>query len=136
MRKVLAFTTAILIIAILYTAWVFFSRWSNARETQRRAMQKQAEDARKVVNAYGGDRVTILTLVIMPPIVRPGEPASLCYGVSNAKTVRIEPAPAEEVWPSMSRCVQITARRDTTFKLVAQDATGHIETGYVPLQVR
>ncbi len=135
MRKVLPFTTAVLILVLLYTAWLFYSRWSAAREVKRREAQKQAEDARKVLNTLGGERLAILSLTINPPVVHPGEPATLCYGVSNAKAVRIEP-PVEDVWPSYSRCVQVTAREDTTFKLIAEDATGHTETASVPLQVR
>lgn len=136
MRRVLRITTLVLIIVGLYTGWVFFSRWRAGRNARQQERQHQSEDARKVLNAYGGERLTVLHFSITPGVIGPGEPATLCYGVSNAKIVKIEPTLNEETWPSMSRCIQVTARRDTTFKLTAQDAAGHSETVVAPLRVR
>jgi hypothetical protein len=44
--------------------------------------------------------------------------------VVGAKTVRLEP-PVEEVWPALNRCLQVSPARDTEYRLIAQDATGH-----------
>ena len=136
MRRVLQFTSIVLVGVALYTSWVFFSRWRVGHKARQQQTQREAESARRTVNAYGGDRLTILSMTINPPVVAPGEPAMLCYGVSNAKTMKIIPAPEEEVWPSMSRCVQIKAQRTTEFRLIAEDANGHVETAVVPLTVR
>jgi hypothetical protein len=38
--------------------------------------------------------------------------------------VRIEP-PVENVYPALTRCVQVSPRRDTEYKLVAEDGAGH-----------
>ena len=59
-----------------------------------------------------------------PSTIQPGSHATLCYGVNGAKTVRIEP-PVEAVWPAVSRCLQVTPRKDTEYKLIAEDAAGH-----------
>ncbi len=136
MRRVLQFTSVVLIVVALYTGWVFFLRWRTGRKAQQQKTEQQSEDARKVLNTYGGERLTILHFSITPAVVSPGEPATLCYGVSNAKAVKIEPALTEETWPSMSRCIQVSVRRDTTFKLTAQDAAGHGETALALLKVR
>jgi hypothetical protein len=135
MRKVLAVTTALLIVVLLHSSWVFYSRWSETRDARRRASERESNDARRVVSAYGGDRLTVLHFTVTPAVARPGEIATLCYGVSNAKSVRIEP-PVENVWPSLSRCVEVKSRRDTLYKLIAEDANGHTETATVPLKVR
>jgi hypothetical protein len=135
MRKLLAFTTTVLIIAALYTASLFYSRWSESRDLRRRALQKAANDARFAVNAYGGDKLTVLQFFVTPPVVHPGQSAQLCYGVSNAKSVRIEP-PVQNVWPSQSHCVEVAPKHTTTYRLFAEDAKGHIETAIVPLKVR
>lgn len=135
MRKLLMVTTTILVLVALYTAWVFYARWYSTRKAHQREIEKQAADARIVLNKYGGDRLTILSLTMNPAEINPGQKATLCYGVSNAKSVRFEP-PIGDVWPSMSNCLEVKARRDTIFKLIAEDAAGHIETATVPLRVR
>lgn len=135
MKKVLTFTTVIVVILLLRTGWVFYSRWSEGKEQQRRKVEQERKEARQVVERMGGDRLSILQLTVAPAEVSRGETASLCYGVSNAKTVRIEP-PVGEVWPSMSRCIDVTAKKDTVYRLTAEDGMGHTETATVPLKVK
>jgi hypothetical protein len=133
-RKLLPFTTAALIIAILYVAWIFFSRWQLERETRQRAEQQRREEAQKVVEAYGGGNVKILAFNASPGYIHRGETITLCYGVSNAKTVRIEPE-VKDIWPSMSRCVDLSPKKDTTYTLTAQDDRGHTETAKLSVKV-
>ncbi len=45
--------------------------------------------------AMGGNRFEILVFAANPPVLRAGEKSSLCYSVSNAKGVKIEPPPEE-----------------------------------------
>jgi hypothetical protein len=53
------------------------------------------------------------------PAVPKGEKTVLCYGVENAKTVRIEP-PVDMVWPAISRCFDIAPSTATTYILTAE----------------
>ena len=46
-----------------------------------------------------------------------GEPATLCYGVENARSVRLEPA-VEKLTPALSRCFIVTPRADASYKLI------------------
>ncbi len=46
-----------------------------------------------------------------------GEKESLCYGVENADSVRLEPA-VDKVWPTMSRCFDVPTR-SATYTLTA-----------------
>jgi hypothetical protein len=48
-----------------------------------------------------------------------GEKTMLCYGVENAKTVRIDP-PVDRVWPAISRCFDIAPSAATTYTLTAE----------------
>ena len=134
LRKLLPYTTAGVIIAMLYVGWIFFSRWQLERETQRRAAEHKREEAQKVVEAYGGGNVKILAFNATPGIVRPGATATLCYGVSNAKTVRIEPE-VKDIWPSMNRCVDIAPKKDTTYTITAADEAGHTQTSSLMVKV-
>jgi hypothetical protein len=55
--------------------------------------------------------------------VAKGEPVTVCYGVENAKSVRVEP-PVEELKPAITRCFQVTPARDTAYTLIAEGYDG------------
>jgi hypothetical protein len=65
----------------------------------------------------------ILMFYASPGVVVEGEAASLCYGVMNAKSVKIFPLD-EELRPSFNRCLEIFPRHDTEYELTATDAAG------------
>jgi hypothetical protein len=133
-RKLLPYTTAAIIIALLYVGWIFFSRWQLDREARQRAEEQKREEAQKVVDAFGGNTVKILAFNATPGYIRRGETSTLCYGVSNAKTVRIEPE-LKDIWPSMNRCVDITPKKDTTYTITASDDKGHTQTATLQVKV-
>lgn len=135
-RKILPFTTIALIVAALYVGWMFFSRWQDNRELERKRAEAAAENAREVVSTLGGNDLKILSLTLDRGFIRRGEKLQLCYGVMNATKVKIEPAPAEETWPSTNRCVEVAPTRDTTYKLTAEDAAGHTQSASVQVKVR
>ena len=90
---------------------------------RRRRCQKTAA----TLAYYGNGQLKVLSFYASPVEVRRGSRALVCYGVSNASAVRIEPA-LGETWPSTGRCVEVTATKDTEYKLTAQDSAGHEET--------
>ncbi len=122
-------------LAILYVGWVFFSRWQENREIEEKAAaQKRAEDQR-AVEMLGGNSFDILAFYASPGTIRRGETAKLCYGVSGAKSVRLEPQ-SDPVWPSYSRCVTVSPQKDTSYTLTAEDSAGHTKTATLLVQVR
>jgi len=135
LRKLLPYTTAALIVAMLYVGWIFFSRWQLERETQRRAEEKKQEEARRVVEAFGGGNVKILAFNATPGYLHPGEKATLCYGVSNAKAVKIDPD-VKDIWPSMNRCVEIAPKKDTVYTITADDGNGHTQSASMTVKVQ
>ena len=136
MRKMLPYTSFAVIVALLYLGWVFYSRWHENRLAQQRAAEKEQADAKRIYDMYGAGRVKILQLYANPGLVSKGGTAQLCYGVSNAKTLTIDPKPTGDVWPSIARCVDVAPAKDTTYVVTAQDANGHTETANVTIQVR
>lgn len=58
-----------------------------------------------------------------PGVIERGESASLCYGVAQAAKVRIEP-PVGNLWPSLNRCVSVSPKQDTHYKLTVEDSNG------------
>jgi hypothetical protein len=133
-RKLLPFTTAAVIIMALYVGWIFFSRWQAGRDAERAQAEARVAEAQKVLDAYGGNKVTVLNLSASKGALRRGETAQLCYGVSNAKSVKIEP-PVGDLWPSMYRCLDISPTKDTTYTITADDGQGHTDTKSIEVKV-
>jgi hypothetical protein len=125
----------VLSVAVLNSAWVFYSRWQQARIMEQRAIEQQREQDRRAVEMMGGDRFEILQFYASPGVIRRGETAQLCYGVSNAKTVRLEPE-SGAVWPSFSRCIDVRPAQDTTYTLTIEDGKGHTKAATLVLKIR
>ena len=116
--------TAMAAVALIYDGVVFYSRWSGERNAERTKSSEEAEQARKTLEMLGGDGLRITAFYASPGVIRRGSHATICYGVSGAKLVRIEPA-VEEIRPAVNHCLQVTPRKDTEYKLTAEDAAGH-----------
>jgi hypothetical protein len=135
LRHLPRLTLIAVLIAALYAALVFYSRWNSANEFRKAVAAAEIERARKDVELNGGAQLKILALYANPIAVRRGEAAQLCYGVANAKDVAFDP-PLPDVWPARVRCVDVTPRKTTTYTLIAADAAGHKETAQVVVQVK
>jgi hypothetical protein len=133
-RRVLPFTTAAVILAAGYTAWVMYSRFSDARDAQQRAVVREAAKDRKIVDAYGGDKLTILSFAATAGVVQAGHRVGLCYGVTNATRVQIEPG-VEPLRPALSHCTDAFPRKTTRFTLTAEDKTGHTVSASLTVRV-
>lgn len=136
LRKLMPFTTAAVIIAALYVGWVFFSRWQEAREAREKVTEQQRAEAQKVLDAYGGGKVKVLNFTATPGFIQRGQSSQLCYGVSNAKSVKIEPPVGDEIWPSMYRCVDVKPAKDTKYTLTAEDGAGDTDTQSLLIRVQ
>ncbi len=133
-RRILPWISVIVIAIVLYDGWIFYSRWRRNRDLELAPAQEEADRARKTLEMLGGTALHIMNFYASPGVIRPGSHASICYGVMGATKVRIEP-PVEEVWPALSHCLQVTPRRDTEYKLIAEDATGHSVSQSLVLKV-
>jgi hypothetical protein len=103
-----------------------------------RALERQAEEQKRTQTRLPADlntdQLKILQFYASPPQIRRGEKALLCYGVLNARSVRIEPG-TETLTPAVSRCIEVTADKSTEFKITAVGATGNSAQASVRLQV-
>jgi hypothetical protein len=134
-RHVLMALTFLVVAAALFEAWVFDSRRQESRETERRAAAEKLAEDHRAVELMGGNRFEILGFYASPGFLRRGERAQLCYGVSNTKSIRIEPLP-ETPRPALSRCLFIQPAKTTTYTLTAEDAEGHSKTASLTVEVR
>ncbi len=133
LRRALPYLTVVVVIAIAYDGWIFYSRWSDAREAQKAEALKQAQDARRNLELLGGDRLKILDFYA-PVAIHRGERATICYGVNAADRVRIDP-PVEQLHPALSHCLQVAPLKDTDYKLIAEDRAGHTVTQSLTIKV-
>lgn len=121
--------------ALIYVVSVFYSRKQEDRELSAQAAERQRENDREAVELMGGNNFEILNFYASPGIIRRGESAELCYGVSNAKTVTITP-PSGATWPALSRCISITPPKTTTYTLTIASASGEKKTASLEIEVR
>jgi hypothetical protein len=138
-RNPLLYTSILMIFAALYVGATFYIRRQQNREIEGRAAEaaaaaKRADD-RQTIEQLGGNEFKILNFYATPPVVHHGETVQLCYGVSNAKVVKLEPQ-SNSVWPSFSRCVEVTPTKTTEFTLTAEDGSGNSKISKVTVQVR
>jgi hypothetical protein len=134
LRRALPYLTIAIVLAGIYDGWIFYGRWRYARDATKEQAAKQAEDARRISDALGGDRLKILDFYASTPTIHAGQPATICYGVNAAATVRLDP-PVEQLYPAVSHCFQVTPRRDTEYKLIVADRAGHVLTQSLTVQV-
>lgn len=71
----------------------------------------------------GGSAVRITQFYARAGEIVDGEQNLVCYGVRNARSVRIEP-PVESLRPAQTRCFFVEPHQDTTYRLVAEGADG------------
>jgi len=135
----LRYSWLVLAAALIYVVGTFLLRWRENRaidqEMERRAATKRAEEDRRIVEMMGGNRFEILAFYATAATLQRGESAQLCYGVSNAASVRLDP-PVESLRPSYSRCLDVSPQKDTTYTLTAEDTQGHTKTATAVVRVR
>jgi hypothetical protein len=120
----------------LYVGWVFYSRSQANQAILQRAAGKQRAQDQRTFEAMGGNRFEILEYSASPATIQAGERSSLCYSVSNAKAVKIDPEAEEPVWPAFSRCVHVSPRKTTTYTLTIEDGAGHTKSAAVEVAVK
>ena len=135
LRRLLPYTTILVVLAALYASWTFYSRHQAAAEVERQTQQKQADEARRVVERFGGHELKILSFAAAKGEVSAGELVVLCYGVSNATQVKIEPD-VEPIKPAISHCLEVAPKKTTIYTLKAEDANGNSKSASLTIRVR
>jgi len=136
LAAVLPYTTVALVIAALYVAWTFYSRHeANVKAQQELAAQKAEHQQREAQTIFGSGGLSFRTWSADKAVVGPGEVAHICYGIVDAKTVKIDP-PVEQLKPSYLHCFEVRPQKTTTYTITAADAAGHTASQQLTIQVR
>jgi len=138
-RNPLLYSSIVLAAAALIVGWIFFSRWLENKQidqkTAQQKTQKQLEGDRAALQQFGGKELAIQDFYAIPAVIQRGEKSQLCYGVANAKAVKLEPQ-SSPVWPSYSRCVDVKPTKTTTYTLSVADASGNTKMQSLEVKVR
>jgi hypothetical protein len=138
-KNPLLYSSAIIALVLLVVVWIMASRWLENRRiehmTRQEQVQKQRENDVRAVESLGGNALAIQSFYASPGAIRRGEAAQLCYDVSNAKDVKLDP-PVAPVWPSHSRCMSVSPKKNTTYTLTIADAAGNTKTAWLQVTVR
>ncbi len=114
MKRLVQVTWLAVGLTVLYVLWVYGMRSPGGREAARGGGRQPEvrQTGVKITQFYASTGEVIR-----------GKHAIVCYGVENARAVRIEP-PVEELKPSWNRCISITPEHDTTYTLWAEGLDG------------
>jgi hypothetical protein len=135
LRPLLPWASAALVMAFLWTGWVLLARHEQNRDAETEADRRRARFNREILDRLGGDKLTILAFYAIPGAIHRGTHVNLCYGVSNAASVVIEPGLGP--WkPSLSRCIDLQPRRTTAYTLTAKSAKGETLTANTSVTVK
>lgn len=123
--KILKLTWIPLLLAVAYSGWVIWDR--NHTQVVRRPVYERPDP-------YGNE-LKIMEFYTRAETVKPGEKALLCYGVVNAASVRLTP-PDADVWPSLTRCFEVSPAKTTHYILTAESADHHTISQSVDVNVK
>jgi len=132
----LPYTTVAVILAALYVGWTFWSRHQETKAAVEAAEQKKAQAQKDVydqISQHG--ELSFTTFESADGLLKPGQTTQLCYGVVNAKTIKLDP-PVEDIKPSFRHCLDISPKRTTTYTITADDGTGHTKSASLTVRVR
>src|SRR5579883_1039151 len=119
MRKLLI---AVLAPPLALLIFVYVSRAISNYHWTRTHRPTAAENPEFARTYFGAD-VRILQFYAREGTVTEGDRTVLCYGVVNAKAVRLEP-PIDNVYPAVNRCIDAAPGRQTQYTLTAEGPDG------------
>ena len=124
-----------MVLVAIWTGWTLYSRQQSAAEAARQSKEKQAEVDRKLVSEFGGEKLTILGFNAAEKEISPGGRVLMCYGVSNATAVKIEPG-IEPIKPALQHCLEVFPKKTTEYTLTASDEKGNTKSKSLTIRVR
>ena len=96
----------------------------------------RSTDPRAWVRPVGAPHgpVKILQFYASVGVLKVGDNAMLCYGVENARSVKISPS-LDDVYPSANHCLQIGPEHTTHYTILAEGYDGRVATQSFTLPV-
>ena len=108
---------------LAYLGFVFLGRYLPERQDVARKGEDWARRQAEFERIYGGTAVRIIQFYSPNGDLMEGDSTVICYGVVNARSVRMEP-PLEGVGVALNRCVTAAPEQATRYTLVAEGNDG------------
>jgi hypothetical protein len=113
------------IVPLAYLAWVSAGRRNLPSAPKASPDPELASRQAGIDSTYGESDLRILMFYSPAGDLMEGDRATICYGVLNAASVRIEP-PLDGVGVSVNRCVAAAPSEDTRYTLIATGKDGSV----------
>ncbi|HLK69594.1 MAG TPA: hypothetical protein VKU19_39465 [Bryobacteraceae bacterium] len=110
-----------ILLAALYSGIIFLGRYASDQRYNR--TRANSSPPAPFDSVYASSDLKIVQFYARDANVTEGAQSVICYGVVNAKSVRIEP-PVDGVQVSPNRCVEVAPEHDTKYTLTAEGADG------------
>ncbi len=123
MRRIVPVLGILILAVAIYDGSIFYRRWAGNRQARQAQADRATDQAQKAIAMVGGGDLKIVSFYALPGTISRGGQTSICYGVTGAKTVKLDP-PIQNVWPALTRCFAASLRKDTRLKLTADDGAG------------
>jgi hypothetical protein len=122
----------VLAVVLAQLAWTWLQR-HDANLRIRRVLEGRSAPAKAVEPDNGA--VKIVQFYARAAEIVDGDRDVICYGVRNARDVRLEP-PVENLSPALVRCFWVDPRQDTRYKLLAEGYDGATDEAAFEIKVR
>jgi hypothetical protein len=111
--------------ALAYLCFVLIGRYVGARKTPPPRSEDWVKRQAEFERVYGGTALKIIQFYSPNGDLMEGDSTVICYGVLNAKSVRMEP-PVEGVGVALNRCVSVAPEEATRYTLIAEGNDGSV----------
>ncbi len=111
--------------ALAYLGFVFTMRYSAMGPRNPMPSDEWMDRQMEFERVYGGTAVRIIQFYSPNGDLMEGDSTLICYGVVNAKSVRIEP-PVEGVGVALNRCVKVAPEEATRYTLIVEGNDGSV----------
>jgi hypothetical protein len=122
MKRIGVLLRIALAVAIAQLAWTWLQRHDSDMRIRRLLAGRHARSG-SALPRHSGTAVEITQFYARAAEIVEGERDVICYGVENARTVRLDP-PVETLAPALVRCFWVDPKQDTRYKLTAEAADG------------
>jgi len=121
-------------IAVANLGWTWLQRRAGDLRMER-AIQARRNRGGGSIQTVSSTRVRITQFYATSAEITDADHNTICYGVENAKAVRLEP-PVESLTPALARCIWVEPRQDTTYKLIAEGLDGSEDSASFQVHVK
>lgn len=121
-------------IALAHIGWTWFRRHEASSGMERTVAARRSRHGSAAL-AYSSTSVRITQFYATAGEITDVEHDTICYGVENAKAVRLAP-PVESLSPALTRCFPVEPRQDTPYQLIAEGQDGSQATASFEVHVK